>query len=99
MGLKGKIWKIIDDCHINNESTVAVNGTISEWFKIRQGVCQRGVLSGFLYCVFINDLLNCFENVSSNFGVSNVKSTNPALADDMFNFKSDGLTKDAKRCI
>lgn len=83
LGLKGKIWKIIDDCHINNESTVAVNGTISEWFKIRQGVRQGGVLSGFLYCVFINDLLNCLENVSSNFGVYNVKSTNPALADDI----------------
>lgn len=35
------------------------------------------------YTVFINDLLNCLENVSINFGVYNVKSTNPALADDI----------------
>lgn len=83
LGLNGKIWKIIDDCHIGNESTVAVNGTMSQWFEIKQGVRQGGVLSGFLYCVFINDLLNCLESVSSNFGVYNVKSTNPTLADDI----------------
>lgn len=35
LGLKGKIWKIIDDCYINNESIVVVNGIIFEWFKIR----------------------------------------------------------------
>lgn len=38
---------------------------------------------GFLYCVFINDLLNCLENVSSNFGVYNVKLINLVLVDDI----------------
>lgn len=84
LGIKGKIWEVIDDCHCSNESTVAVNGATSQWFEIKQDVRQGGVLSGFLYCVFINDLLNCrLENVDTKFGVHNVKSTNPALADDI----------------
>lgn len=33
--------------------------------------------------MFINDLQNCLENVDTKFGVHNVKSTNPALADDI----------------
>lgn len=33
--------------------------------------------------MFINDLLNCLENVGTKFGEHNVKSTNPALADDI----------------
>lgn len=33
--------------------------------------------------MFINDLQNCLENVDTKFGVRNVKSTNPALADDI----------------
>mgnify|MGYP003692099099 CR=1 FL=1 len=41
------------------------------------------MLSGFLYSVFINDLLNSLECVNTNFRVYNVKSTNPALADDI----------------
>ena len=41
------------------------------------------MLSGFLYSVFINDLLKSLECVNTNFGVYNVKSTNPALADDI----------------
>lgn len=33
--------------------------------------------------MFINDLLNCLENVDTKFSEHNVKSTNPALADDI----------------
>lgn len=83
LGIKSKIWEVIDDCHCSNESTVAVNGATSQWFEIKQDVRQGGVLSGFLYCVFINELLNIVENVDTKFGVHNVKSTNPALADDI----------------
>lgn len=83
LGTKGKIREIIDDCHCGNENTVAVNGTTSQQFEVKQGVRQGGVLSGFLYYVSINVLLNCQENIDTKFGVHNVKSTNPALADDI----------------
>lgn len=55
LGLKGIKQRKIDDCQFFNESSVAVNGTSSPWFEIKQSVLHEGVLSGFLYCVFIND--------------------------------------------
>lgn len=64
MGLRGKIWETIDV--IDNEITIAVNGHIFAWFEIKQGVGQGCVLSGFLYCVCINDLLNSLECVDKN---------------------------------
>lgn len=30
LGLKGKIWEIIDDCHVGNESTVA-----GKWYHLQ----------------------------------------------------------------
>ena len=91
LGVNGKIWSLIDDCHIDNESTVIVNNQTSKWFPIQQGVRQGGVLSGFLYCVFINELLNMLECTEQNFGVFNVKSTNPTLADDITCLSSSAL--------
>lgn len=70
---------------MGNKSTVAVNGTTFQmvWNQARCPTEGGGVLSCFLHCVFINDLQNCLENVDTKFGVHNVKSTNPALADDI----------------
>jgi hypothetical protein len=92
LGLHGKILSLLDDCHIDNESTVIVNNQTSKWFPIEQGVRQGGVLSGFLYCVFINELLNMLECTEHNFGVFNVKSTNPTLADGITCFSSSALS-------
>lgn len=97
LGIKGKIWEVIDDCHCSNESTVAVNGATSQWFEIKQDVRQGGVLSGFLYCVFINDLLNCrLENVDTKFGVH---EPGVSRRHSLYQFKPCGITKNVKGCI
>ena len=61
LGTKGKIWEIIDDYHCETETMVFVNGRMSRWVGIKQVVRQGCVLSGFLYSVFVNDLLNSLE--------------------------------------
>jgi hypothetical protein len=38
LGVKGSIWKIIDDCYIDNESAVAVNGTMSSWKYVKEAI-------------------------------------------------------------
>ena len=62
---KRKNREIIDDYHCDTESTVYVNGSMSRWVGIKQGVRHGGVLSGFLYSVFINDLLKSLECVTT----------------------------------
>jgi hypothetical protein len=52
-------------------------------FFVNQGVRQRGVLSSFLFFVFINDLLKEVDNCSKNTGVLDVSSCCPSLADDI----------------
>ena len=83
LGIIGKLWSIIDDCHIDTHSAIVVNGCMSKWFNVEQGVRQGGVLSGFLYSVFINDLLIELNNASKNMGILNTKISNPTLADDI----------------
>ncbi|KAK3096521.1 hypothetical protein FSP39_000985 [Pinctada imbricata] len=83
LGVKGKIWSIINDCHIDTRSAVVVNQTQSDWFPVLQGVRQGGVLSSFLYLVFIDDLLVELETTYKNTGISSVTSCCPTLADDL----------------
>lgn len=83
--IRGKLWQIIDDCHTNTSSAVIVNQTKSRWFNVEQGVRQGGVLSTFLYLVFINDLLIDLENcnVTASGCILDAKYHSPALADDI----------------
>lgn len=38
LGIKGKLWQIIDDCLCNTVSAVIVNKKQSRWFDVHQGV-------------------------------------------------------------
>ena len=83
LGISGTMWSLINDCHSNSYFTVVVNQTSSQWFPISQGVRQGGVLSTFLYLVFIDELLLEIQNLSPNIGVFDIQSSNPTLADDI----------------
>lgn len=83
LGVNGKCWSIINDCHINTSSSVVVNQTQSRWFNVLQGVRQGGVLSSFLYLVFINELIDTLEHCSTCTKLLNVASNCPTLADDI----------------
>lgn len=83
LGVKGKAWKIINDCHVNTQSAVVVNQAKSNFFNVTEGVRQGGVLSGFLYLTFIDQLLYDLENCSNQMGIFNIKSCCPTLADDV----------------
>jgi len=48
LGITGKTWSLIQNCHSNTVSSVVVNQTRSKWFSVHQGVRQGGVLSTFL---------------------------------------------------
>ena len=73
----------IDDCHVDTSSAIVVNQTQSRWFTVQQGVRQGGVLSTFLYLVYINDLIVKIEQSSLHTGILNIPSNCPSLADDL----------------
>jgi hypothetical protein len=74
---------LINNCHKGTSSAIIVNQTQSRWFSVDQGVRQGGMLSTFLYFVFINDRSNELESGGQNIGILNVKNSCPSLADDI----------------
>lgn len=71
--------------HSNKFFSFVVNQTSSQWLWASQGVRQGGILSTFLYLIFIDDLLLEIQK-SSNIGIFNVQSSTPTLADDIFQY-------------
>lgn len=47
IGVTGKIWTLINNCHQHTTSSVIVNQIQSKWFNVNQGVRQGGVLFTF----------------------------------------------------
>lgn len=83
LGVTNKLWSLINDCHNNTSSSIVVNQTQSRWFNVLQGVRQGGVLSSFLYLVFINELIDTLQQSSMCTKLLNVASNCPSLADDI----------------
>ena len=44
LGIKDKLWTLIDDYHIDTQSAVVANSQQSKWFKQTQGVRQGGCI-------------------------------------------------------
>ena len=58
-------------------SCVKSNGFYSDWFPVLQGTSQGGVLSPFLYLVFINDLLEELSSSGLGLGFGGVSLSCP----------------------
>jgi hypothetical protein len=63
--------------------SVKCNGKTSYPVPITRGVRQGGVLSTFLYLVFIDELLLLLQRSKSSLSVFSVRCGNPNLADDI----------------
>ena len=42
--VKGILWKIIDDCHLNTVNSIVLNQCQSKLFQVNEGVRKGGVL-------------------------------------------------------
>ena len=58
LGIKDKFWRIVVEMYHGILSAININTQRSDWFCVLQGVRQGGVLSTFLFLVYLNDLLN-----------------------------------------
>ena len=82
-GVTGHIWSIIDKWYASSYSSITWNGQCSSSFPVKQGVRQGGVLSPFLYCVFVDELLDLLASSGAGAYVSDIFCGAPMYADDL----------------
>ena len=83
LGIRGKLWRIIVEMYRNILSAVNMNKKTSSWFPVLQGVRQGGVLSTFLFLVYLDDLLNELERSKRGSHIGVINCCCPTYADDM----------------
>ncbi|MEW8545051.1 MAG: reverse transcriptase family protein, partial [Candidatus Thiodiazotropha sp.] len=83
LGINGKLWRIIVEMYKDILSAIYINKRQSSWFPVFQGVRQGGVLSTFLFLVYLNDLLHDIENSHKGAHIGTLNCSCPTYADDM----------------
>ena len=61
MGIEPKLVQTIINSYTDMSSCVMVNGILSDKFPVLQGVRQGGILSTWLYLLFIDELLYSYK--------------------------------------
>lgn len=59
------------------------NGQLSKEFPIKQGVRQGGVLSPYLYCLFVDELLDTLTSSGLDVSIKGLYCGTPMYADDL----------------
>ena len=82
-GIRGPIWQIINKWYTSSTSSVICDNQQSRPFPCRQGVRQGGILSPFLYCLFVDELLDILAQSGFGVSVGNVYCGSPMYANDL----------------
>lgn len=88
LGITGKMWILLVDAHTNMTSCVSTQFSL-KYNKIRQG----GVISTWIYRLFIDELLNQLESSQVGPYVLNNATGNTTLADDFAHFHHSACNK------
>ena len=83
MGVRGHLWNLINNWYSSSASQVLWNSHLSKSFGIQQGVRQGGILSPFLYCVFVNELLDELAAAGLGTSIDGLFTGAPMYADDL----------------
>jgi hypothetical protein len=82
-GIRGSIWHIINKWYTSSTSSVIWDNQQSRSFPCHQGVRQGGVLSPFLYCLFVDELLDILTQSGYGVSIDGVYCGSPMYADDL----------------
>ena len=79
----GKSWRLIKSWYLNLEEYVFYQGARSRQYTILQGVRQGGVLSPWLFLLFIDDLIRELHTLSTGVVIHNLYTGSPMFAGDL----------------
>ncbi len=83
IGIKGRAWRLIYNWYYNMKEYVCIDGKYSRIYTLHQGTRQGGVLSPWLFLVFINDLITELGNINAGVSINKVNVGSPMFADDL----------------
>ncbi|CAB4039066.1 Hypothetical predicted protein [Paramuricea clavata] len=83
VNIRGKCWRVIKGWYSDMEEYVLYNGKRSRQYNILQGVRQGGVLSPWLFLLFIDDMISELEKLSTGIVIQNLFVGSPMFADDL----------------
>jgi hypothetical protein len=83
MGLNGKLWRLLRSWYQDFRCAVKVNGDLSEWFQVHQGVFQGSKWSMRMFQAFHRDFLQLLCKSGSGCTVYSIPAACPAYADDV----------------
>ena len=81
-GIKGKMWRVLKKMTECTKSAGMLDGELSKFLNIEQGVPQGCTFSPTLFQVFINDLLKVVKAVGQGVDVGESSVSGMLFADD-----------------
>ena len=82
-GINGRLWRVLRSAYKHVKSAVFFDGYLSTWFNVHQSVRQGGVLSAWLYIIFMNELPELLESKRIGAFIGNNYYGCPMQADDV----------------
>ena len=82
-GINAKAWRLIKEYYGNYQCAVLYENSISDYYKVQQGVHQGGVLSMNLFTLYIGSILNNLATSGHGCRTGGLKLSCTAYADDI----------------
>ena len=82
-GITSHLWYAINNWYSSSSSCVLWSGQQSSSFLIKQGIRQGGILSPFLYCIFLNELLDQLSSSGVRASIAGIYCGSPIYTDDI----------------
>lgn len=83
VGISGKCLRIIKLWYTGMREMVCIDGNYSKCYNILQGTRQGGVLSPWLFTVFVNDLISILQRTGLGIVIHDMYYGSPMFADDL----------------
>ena len=83
LGISSKMIRALRSLYNNVQSCIKLNGFLSGWFSVNNGLKQGCVISPLLFNIFINDLIDAVKKLNVGIDIGNEKICILLYADDV----------------